>query len=149
MKATKTDGQSKAVLTTREIEVATYDIDFAGVVSNIVYVRWMEDMRLAMTRAPHYLPLVSLIDNGEGIAPAVTKTEIHYRRAIKLGDQVTGTVWISSLTNRRITGHFEFHANGKLAAYGTQIGCFINIATKKFARTPQSWLDIYEQTLQI
>lgn len=28
------------------LSVQTYDIDFAGIVSNIVYVRWLEDMRL-------------------------------------------------------------------------------------------------------
>jgi acyl-CoA thioester hydrolase len=28
------------------IRVRTYDIDSAGHVSNIVYLRWMEDMRL-------------------------------------------------------------------------------------------------------
>lgn len=148
MNASKADNKGKAVLTTRKIEVATYDIDFAGVVSNIVYVRWMEDMRLAMTRAPHHLPLLSLIDDGTGIAPAITKTEIHYRRAIKLGDEVTGTAWFSDLTNRKATVEYEFHTNGKRAAFGSQTGCFINIATKKFARTPQAWLDIYQRTLQ-
>jgi len=28
------------------ITVKTYDIDFMGIVSNISYVRWMEDLRL-------------------------------------------------------------------------------------------------------
>ncbi|MGO9114694.1 MAG: hypothetical protein ACLP9L_36220 [Thermoguttaceae bacterium] len=30
------------------LRVKPYDIDVVGVVSNIVYVRWMEDLRLAM-----------------------------------------------------------------------------------------------------
>jgi len=30
----------------RAIEIKTYDIDFAGIVSNIVYVRWLEDLAL-------------------------------------------------------------------------------------------------------
>jgi len=137
----------KAVLTTRKIDVATYDIDFAGVVSNIVYIRWMEDMRMAMTRAPHNLPLVSLMGEDEGVAPAITKTEIRYRRPIMLGDDVQCNAWISSLTNRRITGEYEFYTNGKLAAHGKQEGCFINIKTKKFARTPYSWIQIFEDTL--
>lgn len=37
------------------LPVRTYDIDFAGVVSNIVYVRWLEDLRLAIVDA--YFPL--------------------------------------------------------------------------------------------
>ncbi len=32
----------------RDLPIRTYDIDFAGIVSNIVYVRWLEDLRLAM-----------------------------------------------------------------------------------------------------
>ena len=28
------------------IPVRSYDIDFAGIVSNIVYIRWLEDLRL-------------------------------------------------------------------------------------------------------
>jgi len=28
------------------LPVRTYDIDFAGIVSNIVYIRWLEDLRL-------------------------------------------------------------------------------------------------------
>ena len=146
MTAMRNEKLAKPVFTTRNIDVATYDIDFAGVVSNIVYVRWMEDMRLAMTRAPHFLPLVSLVDGGAGIAPAVTKTEIHYRRPIKLGDQVIGSAWCSSLTSRKVTVDYEFHVDDKRAAYGQQSGCFIDIASKKFARTPQSWIDIYAGT---
>ncbi len=32
----------------RDLPIRTYDIDFAGIVGNIVYVRWLEDLRLAM-----------------------------------------------------------------------------------------------------
>jgi len=35
--------------------VHTYDIDFANIVSNIVYIRWLEGLRLAML--DRYLPL--------------------------------------------------------------------------------------------
>jgi acyl-CoA thioester hydrolase len=37
------------------LPVRTYDIDFAGVVSNTVYVRWLEDLRLEMLA--HHFPL--------------------------------------------------------------------------------------------
>lgn len=30
----------------KEIEVNGYDIDVMGVVSNIVYIRWFEDLRI-------------------------------------------------------------------------------------------------------
>ena len=31
-----------------DLPIKTYDIDFAGIVSNIVYIRWLEDLRLKM-----------------------------------------------------------------------------------------------------
>jgi acyl-CoA thioester hydrolase len=47
------------------LPVKTYDIDFAGIVSNIVYIRWLEDLRLEMLDA--YLPLQKMLE--DGIAP--------------------------------------------------------------------------------
>jgi acyl-CoA thioester hydrolase len=35
------------------LRIVTYDIDFAGVVSNIVYIRWLEDLRLRFMEV-HY-----------------------------------------------------------------------------------------------
>jgi len=137
----------KPVLTIRTIRVNTYDIDFAGVVSNIVYVRWMEDMRIAMTEAPHYLPLISLMAGQDGIAPAVLETQIKYRRSILLGDVVIGKAWLAALTHRKIDVAYEFYVENKLAASGRQSGCFINISTKRLARTPPEWISIYKQSL--
>ena len=41
------------------LSIQTYDIDFAGIVSNIVYIRWLEDLRLKMLET--YLPLEQLM----------------------------------------------------------------------------------------
>jgi hypothetical protein len=30
------------------LPIRTYDIDFAGIVSNIVFIRWLEDLRLGL-----------------------------------------------------------------------------------------------------
>jgi len=51
--------------TTRPFEIQmpfnirTYDINFAGIVSNIVYHRWLEDMRLDLIE--QHLPLDSIL----------------------------------------------------------------------------------------
>ncbi len=44
------------------LPVKTYDIDFAGIVSNIVYIRWLEDLRLEILDA--YLPLQKMLEDG-------------------------------------------------------------------------------------
>src|SRR5947208_6147204 len=44
------------------LAVRTYDIDFAGHVSNIVYIRWLEDLRLQFLN--EHLPLQEQWANG-------------------------------------------------------------------------------------
>ena len=66
-----------------QLPVRTYDIDFAGIVSNIVYVRWLEDLRLEMLS--HSLPLEELLQNR--IAPLILQTKIDYKQAIQMIDR--------------------------------------------------------------
>jgi hypothetical protein len=49
-------------------QVRTYDIDYAGIVSNIVYIRWLEDLRLALL--DQHVPLESFVTGlFPGLAP--------------------------------------------------------------------------------
>src|SRR3989304_9533031 len=73
--------------------VKTYDIDFAGLVSNIVYIRWLEDLRLQIL-AVHYLLDVQL---AQGTGPVLVKTEIVYRRPSRIQERPTGRVWGGSM----------------------------------------------------
>ena len=72
--------------------VRTYDIDFAGIVSNIVYVRWLEDLRLEMLA--HHFPLEEQLQRG--IAPLVLQTKIDYKQAINLSDRPIGRMWMAA-----------------------------------------------------
>lgn len=116
------------------VEVKPYDIDVVGIVSNIVYVRWMEDLRLAMLAA--YLPLQEQMDNG--IVPAIRRTEVDYRRPIVMHEQVTGQMWLSGLTKVRFEVTANFLVGDEVAASARQVGCFINLTTKRPARVPES-----------
>lgn len=132
---------SRAVETEIHIQVKPYDVDFASVVSNIIYVQWLEDLRMAMTSSKHQLPLMSLI--AEGIAPAIIRTQIDYRRPIRMGDPVLGRMWFSYMDRRRATLQAEFLCAGRLAATATQEGVFIHLDNFRLAAMPQSWRDIY------
>ena len=92
------------------LRVKPYDIDVVGVVSNIVYVRWMEDLRLAMLDA--YLPLDEQM--ADGIVPAILKVEIEYKRAIRLHDDVIATMWLSGLEKLRFEVTAEFRQTAML-----------------------------------
>lgn len=123
------------------LRVKPYDIDVVGVVSNIVYVRWMEDLRLAMLDA--YLPLDQQMT--EGVIPAILKVEIQYKRSIQLHDKLVGTMWLSGLEKLRYEVTAEFRANGHLAAIGRQEGCFISLATRRPVRPPAKLQAMYRQ----
>jgi acyl-CoA thioesterase FadM len=63
----------KPLLVEWTFPIRTYDIDFALHVSNIVYIRWLEDLRLEMMSK--YLPLSELLSKGQ--APVLRSTRWH------------------------------------------------------------------------
>jgi len=101
----------------------TYDIDFAGHVSNIVYIRWLEDLRMALLEA--YLPLNALME--KGIAPVVINTSIDYRKAVRLFDTVKGAMWGSSVESVKGILSAEFSVNETIVASASQIGLFVRL----------------------
>lgn len=71
-------------------KVQTYDIDFAGIVSNQVYIRWLEDLRLELLDT--FAPLDWQLKLG--YVPVLLSTEISYKRALRLFDRPCGRLWV-------------------------------------------------------
>ncbi|HEY3411830.1 MAG TPA: thioesterase family protein [Armatimonadota bacterium] len=117
----------------RPIRVQGYDIDFAGVVSNIVYVRWLEDMRLAML--DEYCPLDGLI--AEGLSPILAHTQVDYRRPIRLLDQVTCRMWMTGVGRVKWSLAAEFLVNGEIAAEASQSGGFVRLSDSRPVPMPE------------
>jgi acyl-CoA thioester hydrolase len=117
---------------TLDIPVRGYDIDFAGVVSNQVYIRWLEDLRYRLLEV-HY-PLSRLM--AEGLAPVLSRTEIDYRRPVRLFDAVQGSMWVASLQGGRWTLQAEFRVNRKQVARARQSGVFVDLVTLHPAPIP-------------
>ena len=114
--------------------VYTYDIDYAGHVSNIVYLRWMETARTKLLEAADR-PVQDLLR--EGIVPILAGTSIDYRKPIHLGDTVEVEIWLSSL--RGVTARIEvafLDGRGELYARGWHRGVFLDAATKRPLRIP-------------
>jgi acyl-CoA thioester hydrolase len=126
------------------LPVRTYDIDFAGIVSNIVYVRWLEDLRLEMLA--HHFPLNEQLQ--QGIAPIILQTKIDYKQSIKLADQPLGKIWMKALESLRWTISAEFSVNTKVVALGEQAGIFINMQTHKPIRIPELLKQKYQQQVK-
>ena len=117
----------------RAIEIKTYDIDFAGIVGNIVYVRWLEDLRLAMMAEVY--PLARAV--AEDVAPVLLETRIAYERPLRLQDQVVGRIWSAGMTGARWRVGAEFRVGGNVHARAEQTGLFIRLSTRRPVAPPK------------
>ena len=90
------------------ITVMTYDIDYAQIVHNAVYIRWLEDLRTALIGDVY--PIEDML--ADGISPILTKTEIEYRLPVRFGDDVIGLMWATDLGRTRWTVEAEIRVGG-------------------------------------
>ncbi len=141
----KTDAIVKPLKIQMEFNPKTYEIDFSGVLSNIVYVKWMEDLRLAMLAK--YLPLRNLMENE--MAPMIMSTEIHYKSPVVLFDTVLGEAWLKNLgrSSWDVAIVFTIAERGCIAAEAEQRGLFINLRTQRPVRMPEELTARYQQEL--
>ncbi|MEH1902986.1 MAG: thioesterase family protein [Nostoc sp.] len=127
------------------IPVRTYDIDFMGIVSNIVYVRWLEDLRLKFL--DEHCQLNQQIE--QGYTPILAGTEIEYKRPIKIIDQVIGRLWLSNLGRLKWTVQAEILSNNELAAVARQKGAFISLHNGRPVKIPEELQKKYFQCQQV
>ena len=125
------------------LPVRTYDIDFAGIVNNIVYVRWLEDLRLEML-ARHF-PLDEQLQNG--IAPVILQTKIDYKQSIKLSDAPKGRMWMEAMGALRWTVKATIVVDGTIAALGEQVGIFVDLQNNKPIRMPERLKQQYQAVM--
>ena len=118
-------------------EIHTFDIDFAGHVSNIVYVRWMEIGRLKLLAAAG-MP-VDRIVRELGLLPTLIKTRVRYLKQLFLGDTVTVELWLSRLKHVSAIIEFRFYnQESVLVAEGSQTGLFIDAKTHRPTPLPKA-----------
>lgn len=115
------------------IVVKTYDVDFAGIVHNMVYIRWLEDMRFQFLA--DYLPVETLL--ADGVSPILVKTIIEYRWPVRMGDRPIGRMWISDVGRTRWTVRGQVLLDERVVADATQIGYFASLETLRPIRIPE------------
>ena len=127
------------------IKIYTYDIDYAGHVSNITYIRWLEQGRLYMMEEVG-LPTASLIERG--FMPVLVSTQIQYKFPLFLHDIVKAMLWISELKNASATiEHRIYNGDGKLCSEATQRGAFISAKTHKPYKLRSEERNLFERFL--
>ena len=115
------------------LPIRTYDIDFAGIVSNIVFIRWLEDLRLGLLDQAY--PLLRAL--AEDIAPILLSTRIDYRRPVTIADRLVGRVRVAALGRVRWRLTAEFTVAGVLHAEAEQEGLFMRLSTRRPIAIPE------------
>ena len=122
-----------------EAEVMFYDTDCGGVVSNIAYLRYFE---VARTRITDALGL-TLAEMAEAqLFPAVSRTEVDYRKPARLGDRLRVTGWIERFEKVRMHCRFEMHRIGgdeALVAECRQTCVLVQMPEGRPRRIPETW----------
>lgn len=100
----KMKGENPKTRISTEIQVMYFDTDAAGVVNNIIYLRFIETARtlLAMQMGMSFEEIART-----QVHPVVTRTEIDYRRPALLGDVVRVDGWISEWSGIRFWCEFQ------------------------------------------
>ncbi|MCB0028383.1 MAG: acyl-CoA thioesterase, partial [Anaerolineales bacterium] len=92
--------------------IRSYDTDFMGVVNNVVYVRWLSDLRHELLAST--VSLAELM--ADGLGPALTRTEVNYLRPIRLADRPVGRMWVTQLRRTSWRVAAEFRCGAQLMA---------------------------------
>lgn len=117
------------------------DIDLAGIVSSIVYVRWLEDMRMQIVDGYH--PLERQLEQGCG--PIIVETRIQYRRPLTIRDRTVGRMWMKELGRMRWTLLAEVLVDGELAASAEHVGAFVSCTTHRPVHMPDEVRDTWQR----
>ena len=109
------------------LKVNTYDIDIAGHVNNIVYIRWIEDLRAELFSQIY--PLEKLLEIN--YYPVVISTELKYKGQIKLFDKPIRRIFLESYSHGVIMLKIEICLNDDTAFTATQKCVLMNLTTHK------------------
>lgn len=121
-------------------KVQTYDIDFAGIVSNQVYIRWLEDLRLELLDT--YAPLDQQL--AQGLVPVLLSTEIAYKRALRLFDRPRGRISMVHVGRVRWSLEAVIATEEGVAATARHVCAFVDTATLRPRAVPPAFRARFE-----
>lgn len=109
------------------LNINTYDIDAAGHVNNIVYLRWLEDLRTKLISSIcNFNKLVE-----EGLYPVVVSTSINYKKPLELFDSPVGTMKLESINHGIFTIKAEIKVETGIVTTAEQKCVIMNLNTRK------------------
>ena len=117
-----------------------FDTDCAGVVHNIVYLRFIEVARTLLAEQLG-MGLVAMAESQR--YPVVVRTEIDYKRPARLGDHLVVHGWLDTVERLRFWCGFEVRrpADGALIATSRQMLAVVQMPAGKPVRLPEGWAE--------
>lgn len=131
--------KQKSFLVELPLLITTYDIDIAGHVNNIVYIRWLEDLRRKLF--DNCITIKKLLENN--YYPVVASTSIKHKRQIKLFDQPVARMWVDGIEKKIISLKAEIMLKDKTAAIAEQKCVIYNLKDNKMEKIPDEITNKY------
>jgi acyl-CoA thioester hydrolase len=122
------------------LNVNTYDIDAAGHVNNIVYLRWLEDMRNFLFS--QFCPLRNILEIG--YYPMVAACEMKYKKSIKLFDRPVGRMFVKDYRRGIFYLKAEIKVAGKMVFTAEQKCVLVRLSDNKMLKEEYGNLFIKE-----
>lgn len=126
------------------IRIKAYEIDAMGIVSNIVYIKWFEDLRHLLL--DKYYPYEDMMS--EQKSPILMKTEAEYKKPLTIMNTAQGKAWFSKMGRTKWEITLEIWSEGVLHCRGIQTGGFFSMEKNKPVPFPQWFVDVYENSLK-
>ena len=105
------------------IKIKPYEIDAAGHVNNIVYIKWLEDLRFKFFE--RVLPINDLLKLK--LYPVIVSTNIIYKCQLKLNDKPTGYIKLNELKHNMMVLNFKILNGDRLCAAAEQRCILMNL----------------------
>jgi len=122
------------------IAVRAYDIDALGIVSNITYIRWFEDLRTHFLEV--HMPMRDMF--AEGFSPILVHTDVRYHRPVTLNDKPVGRAWVEELGRSRWRMGLEICVGENVCCSGKQEGLFVDLVRKRPVPVPEMLVRAFE-----
>ena len=130
---------NRPMMVEEPILIKAYEIDSMGIVSNIVYIKWFEDLR--HTFLNKYYPYKEMMKSG--ISPILVKTEAQYKSPLRITDSPVGRSWVSKLGTVKWEIMIEICTGDTVHCTGRQMGCFFDIEKNAPTTTPKVLMGAY------
>ena len=129
------------MLVEKNINIKAYEIDSMGIVSNIVYIKWFEDLRHLFL--DKYYPYKDMMK--EKKSPMLMRTEVDYKKPLTILDSPVGKLWVAKMGQTKWEMMIEISIGDVVYCQGKQIGCFFDVENNKVTAFPDWFVEIFQK----